>query len=170
LRGGMREREREREREGEPRDERTRESATLSGGGGGGSGSREDGATGVARTFLRRSVRAMRCAGGALGRCHYAKIRSQYLIQDNHNDYTSGPPFSRARICLLSCTHTCASRRLEYPPPLSIPVDALLHPSRPALPRPPPRGMVRAWLEVGSAPMPRGGPRGLVAKMQRCLS
>lgn len=25
------------------------------------------------------------------------QIRSQYLIQDNHNDYTSEPPFSRAR-------------------------------------------------------------------------
>jgi len=143
----------------EPRDERTRERATLGRVRG---GSREDRATGVARSFLRRSVRAMRCAGGALGRCHYAKIRSQYLIQDNHNDYTSEPPFSRARICLLSCTHVCI-------PPPGIPSSlrggrALTSfspcPAPPlSPPPPPPRGMVRAWLEVGSAPMPSGGPR-----------
>lgn len=45
------------------------------------------------------------------------QIRSQYLIQDNHNDYTSEPPFSRARICLLSCTHVCIPSPDTYSPP-----------------------------------------------------
>lgn len=45
------------------------------------------------------------------------QIRSQYLIQDNHNDYTSEPPFSRACICLLSCTHVCIPSPDTYSPP-----------------------------------------------------
>lgn len=45
------------------------------------------------------------------------QIRSQYLIQDNHNDYTSEPPFSRVRICLLSCTHVCIPSPDTYSPP-----------------------------------------------------
>jgi len=45
------------------------------------------------------------------------QIRSQYLIQDNHNDYTSEPPFSRACICLLSCTHMYIPSPDTYSPP-----------------------------------------------------
>jgi len=64
------------------------------------------------------------------------QIRSQYLIQDNHNDYTSEPLPSHGPlgICLLSCTHVCASLPTSSPPFCGTHAYPL-HP----LPRPRPR-------------------------------
>jgi len=151
IRGGMRKRE----------SLETRERAAL--GWTRGQGGRSHG--GSARFYDGPCERCDASAGGALGRCHYAKIRSQYLIQDNHNDYTSGPPFSRGRYLptlVYTRVHPAAWNTL-LPSRWTLSCILLDLP-------PPPRGMVRACLELGSAPMPRGGPRGLVAKMQRCLS
>lgn len=62
------------------------------------------------------------------------QIRSQYLIQDNHNDYTSEPPFSRACICLLSCTHVCIPSPDTYSPPFCGTHAYPFHPSSSSVP------------------------------------
>lgn len=79
------------------------------------------------------------------------QIRSQYLIQDNHDDYTSQSAFSRAgNVCTQNAPPFGSSFSSFFPARLSFP---------------PSHGV---WLELASAPIaPR---RGLVAKMHRCLS
>lgn len=93
-----------------------------------------------------------------IGRATIMQIRGQYLIQDNHDDYTSQSAFSRGRgnvMCAHTYTHAHAipsphhdrsSSFFFSPPPCSFP---------------PSHGFE----------MPRIAPRrGLVAKMHRCLS
>lgn len=90
------------------------------------------------------------------------QIRSQYLIQDNHNDYTSEPPFSRACICLLSCTHVCIPSPDTRSPPFFCGTHA--YPFRPPAPSVPSRASARSCT-VGSwkcldAPRRSAGSRG----------
>lgn len=89
------------------------------------------------------------------------QIRSQYLIQDNHNDYTSEHPFSRACICLLSCTHVCIPSPDTYSPPFCGTHAYPFHPSSSSVPsRAPARSCtVGSWKCLG-APRRSAGSRG----------